>query len=325
MKATAVAPSNIAFIKYWGRVDEDLRLPTNGSISMNLSNLFTTTTVEFNPSFTIDDVAIDGKQDSEKSSRVIAHLDRIRKIANITHKAKVVSQNNFPSDTGLSSSASGFAALTVAGCAAAGLSLSEKELTILARHASGSACRSIPDGFVYWRQGQKNDTSFAISLFPQNWWNIADIVVILSEQKKEVATSLGQKRNSSSPFMQTRLSKINQKLTMCKKLLKEKDFNGFGELVEQEALELHAIMISSAPPLLYWTPQTITLMKCVQRWRAEGLPAYFTLNTGQNIHIMCEKKNVPLLLDKLKCVSEAKNVIANYPSAGTKVITAHLF
>src|SRR3982074_336513 len=143
MKATALAPSNIAFIKYWGKKDEDLRLPENGSISMNLSNLLTTTTVEFDPNYKDDEIFINDDLDYLMArKRVIAHLDRIRSKAKIKDKAKVVSKNNFPSGTGLSSSASGFAALTVAAASAAGLKLSEKELSVLARLGSGSACRS---------------------------------------------------------------------------------------------------------------------------------------------------------------------------------------
>src|SRR3989338_6357678 len=141
MKATAIAPSNIAFIKYWGRKDEALRLPENGSISMNLNNLLTTTTVEFSPAFTGDSFSLNGVEDAEEQQRVIKHLDRIRQAAKIAEKARVVSRNNFPTGTGLSSSASGFAALTVAGAKAAGLNFSEKELSILARQGSGSACR----------------------------------------------------------------------------------------------------------------------------------------------------------------------------------------
>src|SRR5690242_8011132 len=147
MKQTAVAPSNIAFVKYWGRKkEESLRLPANGSISMNLSNLLTTTTVEFNKNFDNDEVIFNGEKEEIIGNRAIAHIDRIRKFAKITTKAKVVTKNNFPTGTGLSSSASGFAALTVAASVAAGLKLSEKELSILARQGSGSACRSIPDG-----------------------------------------------------------------------------------------------------------------------------------------------------------------------------------
>src|SRR5438105_235128 len=109
MKSTAIAPSNIAFIKYWGRKDEVLRLPENGSISMNLSSLQTTTTVEFNSDFTQDTITINGLQEKNEGSRAIKHLDRIRKLAQLATHAKVVTENNFPTGTGLSSSASGFA------------------------------------------------------------------------------------------------------------------------------------------------------------------------------------------------------------------------
>src|SRR5258708_2566741 len=97
MKATAIAPSNIAFIKYWGRKkDPVLRLPENGSISMNLSNLHTTTTVEFNPSFTQNVVVINGRQEGDAGNRAMEHVDRIRTLAKIDYRVKVKSHNNFP-------------------------------------------------------------------------------------------------------------------------------------------------------------------------------------------------------------------------------------
>ena len=106
MKATAIAPSNVAFIKYWGKKDEALRLPENGSISMNLSNLLTTTTVEFSKDFKEDMVIINDQTEDNEGSRAVRHLDRIRNLAKIKYKAKAVSKNNFPTGTGLSSSAS---------------------------------------------------------------------------------------------------------------------------------------------------------------------------------------------------------------------------
>ena len=215
LKATAVASSNIAFIKYWGRKDEALRIPENGSISMNLSNLLTTTTVEFNPKFKEDIITINDHKEENDESRVIKHLDRVRKLAKISYPsatlmAKVVSKNNFPTATGLSSSASGFAALTLAAAKAAGLNLSEKELSILARQGSGSSCRSIPDGFVEWLDGDTNETSYAVSLCPQNYWDIADVVAIVSRDKKEVSTTEGQKLVNSSPFFPVRLAVKNK-------------------------------------------------------------------------------------------------------------------
>ena len=160
MKATAIAPSNIAFTKYWGKIDQALRIPENGSISMTLSNLLTTTTIEFSDSYEKDEITVNDIRQEEKSVlRIIKHLDHIRNVANRKEKARVVSFNDFPSGTGLSSSASGFAALTVAACCALDLKLSEKELSILARLGSGSACRSIPSGFVEWQSGDTNETS----------------------------------------------------------------------------------------------------------------------------------------------------------------------
>lgn len=322
MKATAIAPSNIAFTKYWGRKDEILRLPENGSISMSLSNLLTTTTVEFSPNYKKDLVIIDGKEEPE---RIIKHLDRIRKMAKLEHKTKVVSNNNFPSSTGLSSSASGFAALTLAASVAAGVNLSKKELSILARQGSGSACRSIPSGFVEWLDGDTSKSSYAKQIYPANYWDITDIVAIVSEGKKEVSTSVGQQSALSSPFLRLRLSRMKEKNKKVKKLIKERNFNEFGELLEAEALELHTIMLTQTPPLIYWTPGTLKIMKLVSHWRADGLPVYFTINTGQDIHLICEQKDVEKVKSKLKQIAEVKEIIVNNPGEGTRLSQNHLF
>lgn len=329
MKATAVAPSNIAFAKYWGKKDEILRIPENGSISMTLSNLVTTTTVEFSEDYEKDEVSIDvhlkGVASEESINRVIKHLDLIRKLAKIQTRAKVVSKNNFPTGTGLSSSASGFAALTVAASSAAGLNLPEKELSFLARQGSGSACRSIPSGFVEWVEGDTNETSFAQQIFPANYWNIADVVVIASSEKKDVATSIGQQTAKSSPFMKLRLSRMKEKNKQIKTLIKKKDFQKFGQLVEAEALELHAIMLTQTPPLIYLRQETIVLMKATQKWRSEGLPVYFTLNTGQDVHIICQGKDKEKVASLAKELSITKDVIINTPAQGAHATQKHLF
>ena len=325
MKATAVAPSNIAFIKYWGRKDEVLRLPENGSLSMNLSGLQTTTTVEFSPQFTEDYIEINGIREPNEGSRAIKHLDRVRALAKIADKAKVVTKNNFPIGTGLSSSASGFAALTVASAKAAGLNLSEKELSILARQGSGSACRSIPDGFVEWLDGDTSDASYAVSLYPPDYWDLIDVVAVVSEGRKDVPSSEGQKLVSTSPFFPVRKAHIQEKLALCKKILAEKNFTNLGELMEAEALEMHAVMLTSKPSLIYWTPGTLTIMKLTKKWRAEGISVYFTINTGQDIHLICESKMQEAVVEKLKQIPEVKNIIVNTPAQGAHLIDTHLF
>ena len=326
MKATAIAPSNIAFIKYWGRKDEELRLPENGSISMNLSHLLTTTTVEFNPSYTHDEMSINGQiEPQEKAEKIVKHLDRVRALANTEHKAKVVSENNFPRGTGLSSSASGFAALTVAATKAAGLNLSEKELSILARQGSGSACRSIPDGFVEWLDGDTSELSYAQTIFPPDHWDIIDFAVILTEEMKDISTSEGQKSARTSQFYELRQKNIRERIEQIKKTIREKDFTTFGEITESDALELHAIMLTSHPSLIYWYPATITIMKCVKKWRKEGLEAYFTMNTGQNIHVLCQKKDAEKLEAQLQAIPEVKQTMRNSSAKGARIIQEHLF
>lgn len=325
MKATATAPSNIAFIKYWGVKDEVLRLPENGSISMNLSNLLTTTTVEFNDSFTGDQVTFNGHQEPEIDNRALRHIDRIRKLAGIDTKVKIVTKNNFPTSTGLSSSASGFAALSLAAAFAAGLDLSEKELSILARQGSGSACRSIPDGFTQWFDGSTSETSYAASLYPPDYWDIADVVVIVSTGKKDISTTKGHKLAGTSPFFLTRLSLIDNKLQLLKKYLQEKNFAKFGELIEAEALEFHSILMTSMPSLLYWFPETIRVMKYVKNLRKEGLEVYFTINTGQDIHLICRKKDAGSVATKLGEIDGVLNAIINYPTQGARISKSHLF
>ncbi|MFC1647163.1 diphosphomevalonate decarboxylase [Patescibacteria group bacterium] len=325
MKATAIAPSNIAFIKYWGKKDDELRLPTNGSISMNLSGLTTTTTVEFSLDYKKDLIEIDGNKNKKEIDRVIKHLDRIRNIAGIDKKAKVVSKNNFPSGTGLSASASGFAALTVAAVSAADLKLTEKELSILARFGSGSACRSIPDGFVEWLDGDTSDESCAVSLHEANWWDIVDVVAIVNLGKKDVPTTKGMEIAGSSPFFQARLSSIDNKIKIAKKVLEKKDFTRFGKLLESEALEMHAIAITSSPSLIYWTSGTLGVMKQVKMWRKAGFESYFTINTGQDIHIICQKHDAIKISNLLKNQKDVRDVIINMPSNGARLVNNHLF
>ncbi|MFH2021261.1 MAG: diphosphomevalonate decarboxylase [archaeon] len=321
MKATAIANSNLAFVKYWGKKDEKLRLPENGSISMILSGMETKTTVEFLANLKKDDITIDGKEDN---GRVSLHLDRIRKVADIKTRAKVISKNNFPSSTGLSSSASGFAALTLAGTKAAGLNLSERKLSILARKGSGSACRSIPGGFVEWKSGDKDDESFSYTLFPKTYWDICDIVCICSSEKKDVSSTEGQKLVSSSPFYNSRIINIEQKLIRAREALKKRDFTMLGQLAEEEALEMHAIMMTSKPALLYLLPSTVQLMRFVMSERSNGTEIYFSLNTGQDVHILCKESDKDKLAKKLSEQDYVKKIIISKSGDGARLTEEHL-
>jgi len=325
MKVTAKAPANIAFIKYWGRRDEKLRLPVNDSISMNLSGIYTLTTVEFLPNLKSDEIEVVGEKISnEGKERIIAHLERIRRLAKIKTFAKIKTKNNFPKGTGLASSASGFAALTLAGAVAGGLNLSLKQLSILARQGSGSACRSIPDGFVEWKAGDSSETSYAYSLYPPEWWDIRDIVAIVGEAAKKVSSSEGHVLAESSPFYRSRILGMKKKIRELKRALKRKDFEKFGEIVEEEAINMHAVMMTSKPPLFYWLPKTMEIILKVGDWREAGIPVYFTIDAGPNVHLICLKKDVKEVVKRLKKL-KIKKIIVNKPAKGARIVSEHLF
>lgn len=326
MKKTSKAPANIAFIKYWGRKNEKLRLPLNSSISMNLSEAYTITTVEFLKSHKQDEIIIkNGRFLPKDADRIIEHLERIRRLAKSRLFAKVVTENNFPRNAGIASSASGFAALTMAATKALGLDLTEKELSILSRLASGSSARSIPDGFVEWKEGEKSEDSFAYSLYNEQYWDLRDLVLILDEERKKTSSSEGHRQISSSPFLKVRLSNLSGKIISLKKALKEKDFYSLGEIIEQEAIEMHAIMMTQGQPLFYLTGKTIELIEKTRELRKDGLPVYFTLDAGPNMHLICEGKNEKRVLDKVKKLEEVKHVIINKPGQGAKLVESHLF
>lgn len=286
MKSTFIASADIALVKYWGKKDEVLRLPENGSISMILKGLDTTTTVEFDQQYEIDEVMIKGESDKAENQRVIKHLDRIRKLAGSNLKAKVVSENSFPKATGLSSSGSGFAAISYAGTEALGLKLTEKELSILSRQGSGTACRCACGGFVEWKDGDTSETSYSESIFPADYWDIRDVIAVVDEGKKDISSTEGHQLAQSSVFFEARQAHVHQKLQKVKHLLTEKNFSQLGELVEAECLEFHSILLTSVPPMIMWYPGSLQVMHEVANMRKDGIQAYFTINTGFNVHVL---------------------------------------
>lgn len=305
MKATAIAPANIAFIKYWGKKDATLRIPYNPSISMNLSACETETTVEFSADFSQDEVS-----EGFNTKRVIEHIDRLRKMSGVRNRVRVTTSNNFPSSSGIASSASGFAALTLAAVSALGLSVSEKELTAFARLGSGSACRSIPDGFVKW------EGEYAYSLYPPDYWDLRDVIVIVEEGQKKISSTEGHSTVESSPFFAKRLDAIPKRIERLENALRNKNFEAFGEIIEEECLDMHAVMQTQEPPLYYWSEETKKLMDDIRSWRGEGLPVYFTIDAGPNVHVMCEAKDETRLVEHLA----GRNIIINKPAMGASIV-----
>jgi len=322
MKATAIAPANIAFIKYWGKSDESLRLPLNDSLSMNLNNTYTKTTVEFSSDFSRDEILLaNGIFSDQEKQRVIKNLNVMRNKAETRLCARVVTENTFPKGGGAAASASGFAALTVAAFSALGIKLSEKELTSFARMGSGSACRSIPDGFVEWKKGETHNASYAYSLYPHDYWDLRDILVIVDAGMKKVPTTEGMSAVRTSPLLPARLAALPERITRIKEAMKQKNFQQFGEIVEEECLDMHHVMQTQNPPLYYWNNVTQEIMDAVAGWRKNGLSVYFTIDAGPNVHLICEGKNEKNVIKVLKSrIRLCRKIIVNKPAKGARVL-----
>lgn len=326
MKVTAKAPANIAFIKYWGKTNEKLRLPENDSLAMTLDQTYTTTTVEFSDKLKQDRVFIDGSETTgEEKQRVVKQLNLIRPKASLGWLATVVSLNNFPKASGLASSASGLAALTIAASAAAGLKLNQKELGRLARLGSGSACRSIPGGYVYWQKGQSDQDSYAYTLYNADYWDLVDLTVVVTKEQKKISSTEGHSLTKTNPFSQARQEAVRDNLKEIKKAFKTKDFTLLGQVIESECLNLHSVMLTSKPALIYWESLTLEIIHKAIQWRQEGLESYFTIDAGPQVHLICQGKNSLGLKNKLKSVRGILDIITNRPSQGARIIDRHLF
>jgi len=319
--ATAQAAPNIAFIKYWGNRDNVLRLPMNGSISMNLDKLYTRTTVSFQPSLPFDELIINGHEIRGAGLERISYiLDIVRGMANLHERAEVISENNFPSGAGIASSASAFAALALAGSKAAGLRLSEPDLSRLARRGSGSASRSIPGGFVEWQAGTSDEDSFAFSIAEPNHWNLVDCVALVSASHKKTGSTEGHFIASTSPLQAARLADAPRRLDICRKAILERDFNTFASIVELDSDIMHSVMMTSTPALHYWKPASLEVMSCVRQWHMEGIPVCYTVDAGPNVHVICIETEAAMMEKRLRGIQGVENVLVARAGGPAKII-----
>ena len=366
-KASCRAGSNIAFIKYWGVADaasaaiggqlpvasEDLNIPLNNSISMTLADAHTTTTVAWDNSANLptDRIVIDGVQlQGAPAERIVAHIDRLRALAGVFHKARVVSNNNFPMASGIASSASGFAALTVAASAALGLQLDATQLSAVARQASGSASRSLFGGFVEWergwgkgageeergeREGESllsphstflDSRSVAHQMHDEEHWALRDVIAIVSAGAKRVSSSSGHRLAATSPFNAARTQCVSEWLATVRRAIAERDLSLLGPVLEADALAMHGVMMTSAPSLLYWQAGTLEVLHAVRAWREEeGVPVYFTIDAGPNVHLICEADTAAEVERRLRGLAAVRRVLTSGPGPGPRLLDGHLF
>jgi len=318
--ATAQAAPNIAFIKYWGDRDASLRIPANGSISMNLDGLYTRTQVKFEPELESDRLQVNQQEIKGPGlARVISLLDWVRLRSGRNTPALVISENNFPMGAGIASSASAFAALALAASAAARLELTEHELSRLARMGSGSACRSIPGGFVEWLPGEDDLSSYAVSFAPPDHWDLVDCVAIISQEHKKTGSTEGHFLANTSPLQAARVADAPRRLEICRQAVLRRDFEALAWIIEQDCNLMHAVMLTSNPQLLYWQPGTLSVMHAMQLWRRQNLPVCYTIDAGPNVHVICERWAVNTIVSHLEAVPGVTRVLVAGPGGPARL------
>ena len=319
--ATATACPNIAFIKYWGNRNATLRLPSNGSISMNLDGLYTRTRVKYNADLKEDALTINGSPVNHSGLvRVQRFMDEVRRLAGVTMCAQIDSENNFPIGAGIASSSAAFAALSLAATHAAGLDLLEQGLSRLARRGSGSACRSIPEGFVEWQAGTSDKDSYAYSIASPEYWPVADVIAIVSSDHKEVGSSEGHSLAGTSPLQPARVAGTQQRLDFCRQAIQQRDFSALARIVELDSNLLHAVMITSQPALFYWAPASLTVMRAVIAMRKGGLPVCYTLDAGPNVHVLCLTEWMTKVVEAVKQIPGVQQVITARAGGGAHLV-----
>jgi diphosphomevalonate decarboxylase len=285
MQATARAQPNIALIKYWGKRDADRNLPAVGSISITLADLFTTMSVEFDASLSNDTLSINDRQNSSMIQRVSTCLDTIA--GKQRDAARVMSRGNFPIAAGLASSASAFAALVVAADAATGADLDQASLASLAGRASGSAARSLYDGFAEL-QNTGDDISVR-SLQSAKEWPLRVVVAITTTEPKPIgSTEAMEISRRTSPFYGRWVEQQEQDLAAARGAIAARDFAKLASVAEHNCLKMHSVMWGSRPPIIYWNSATLACMQTVRELQSQGAAVFFTIDAGPQVKAICE-------------------------------------
>ncbi len=321
--AKARARSNIALIKYWGKEDVERNVPAVGSLSMTLFGLHTTTEVRFRDDLAADDIFLNGEKASEKeANRISRFLDRVRKMADMSRCAEVHTENNFPTASGLASSASGFAALAKAATAAAGLDLDPDALADLARLGSGSAPRSLVGGLASFSLSADHPRTSPIlrQLLPPEAWDLRLLVAVNRRPFKPIGSTEGMERSRrTSAYYPAWVNGHPADMQDAVNAIEARDFTRLGELAENSCFKMHAAMLASRPPLLYWNPGTVEAIQAVWDLRHNGVEAYVTIDAGSHVKALCLPDAVEPLKAALESCAGIERVMVEKPGPGVEI------
>jgi diphosphomevalonate decarboxylase len=329
LSVTARSGTNIALVKYWGKRDKELNLPATGSLSLTLADFGSETSVRFAPDAEApeggDRISLDGAPAQGKfAERVRKFLDLVRELARVGLPAEVQTHNTVPTAAGLASSASGFAALALAASRAAGLILTPSELSGLARQGSGSAARSIFGGFVEMAPGEDPDGGDAVAhqILPAEAWDVRLVVAITSQGSKAIGSGEAMERTAqTSPYYAGWLQAVAQDLPAARQAVAAKDLAALGQVAERSALRMHACAMAADPPIVYWNPVTLAVLETVRRLRASELQAYFTIDAGPHVKVLCAARDCAIVEPALATTPGVLRTLVLAPGPGAQVIS----
>ncbi|HEY1956625.1 MAG TPA: diphosphomevalonate decarboxylase [Polyangiaceae bacterium] len=323
-RAVAIAHPNVALAKYWGKRARPGNFPAVPSLSVTLAGLATRTSVAFDGALAADEIVIGGEPVSEADrTRVTAVLDRIRRAARETRRARVESVNDFPTASGLASSASGYAALAVAAAAAAKLDASSEMLSDVARRGSASAARSLFGGWVELEagapSGDEEDVLAARCVAPEDALDALVLVCVVTDAKKDASSRDGMAESArKSPYWDAWLASAPRNFAEMKSALEARDLRRVGELGEASALAMHAVAMAAG--VVYVRGTTLELMARVRSLRADGAAAYATSDAGPHVKVLVASADAPAVRAVLEAMPGVLRVIEARPGPGAVVV-----
>ncbi|KAJ2633474.1 diphosphomevalonate decarboxylase [Coemansia sp. RSA 1290] len=313
-EATVTAPVNIAVIKYWGKRDSALILPTNSSLSVTLSqdHLSTRTTIRASKDFSGDRLWLNGvEEDVSASKRLTNCITTARKLRKdmeqqnadavplSTWGLHICSENNFPTAAGLASSASGYAALVSALGALFELPQTPSELSRVARVGSGSACRSMFGGFVAWQAGVSADgaDSLAVQIADrQHWPELQALILVVSDQKKAISSTAGMQTTveTSRLFAERVKAVVPQRMVAMQNAIAARDFAAFAEITMRDSNQFHAVCLDTFPPISYMNDTSRAIVGLVHAFNSAvgRVAAAYTYDAGPNAVIYALKDDM---------------------------------
>jgi diphosphomevalonate decarboxylase len=316
--ACAVAHSNIALVKYWGKSDTQKNLPAVPSLSLTLDALKTRTSVQPDASLCTDQIELDGTSlEGRERARVVALLDRVRALVGNQTRASVKSHNDFPTAAGLASSASGFAALAVAAADAFDLGAPAAALSALARQSSASAARSLFGGFVNLLANAEH----AEPLAPREHWDLKLLVAITEAGRKPMgSTEAMQQTRATSPYYGAWLDHSPILHQQAERAVRERNFEVLGTAMEQSTLMMHASMLAANPAIIFLTEGSLSVIRKVRALRSAGLPCYFTVDAGPHVKVLVQSRVASAASTEIRALSCVRQLIDCAPGPGAQLV-----